>query len=168
MRAIAVMIAMAVALLVAPAGSAKGSAPERVCGESGCVRIEDYPRVMVVLYRGAARPQPPRSPFYLIHYRAPGVPPHYFVPARNLVGADFSGARRWFSLDEPALGAIRAAIRGLDPFRAPESWAIGSRNQADSPARTLSAALLLIALATGAVFALHYRNEQVPRGVEAA
>jgi hypothetical protein len=168
MPAIALTTAMAVALVVAPAASAKGSPPERVCGESGCVRIEDFPRVMVVLYRGAARPEPPRLPFYLIHYRAPGVPPHYFVPARNLIGAEFSGERRWFRLDEPALGAIRAAIRGLDPFRAPEFWVIGSRDEADSPARTLSAALLLIALATGAVAALHYRNERAPRGVEAA
>jgi hypothetical protein len=168
MRAIALTTAMAVALVAAPAASAKGSAPERVCGESGCVRIQDYPRVVLVLYRGAARPQPPRLPFYLIHYRAPGVPPHYFVPALNLVGADFSGGRRWFRLEEPALGAIRAAIRGLDPFRAPESWAIRSRDRADSPTRKLSAALLLIALATCAVVALHYRNERVPRGVEAA
>jgi hypothetical protein len=156
MRRAALAILFGAALVAAPAASGKGSVPERVCGESGCVAVDDSPHVMVSLYAGAARPQPPTLPFYRIHYAAPGVPPHYFVPARNLIGAGFSGARRWFRLDEPALGAIRAAIRGLEPFPAPESWAMRSRLRAESGSRGLGAALLLVVVAGGAVLMRRY------------
>jgi hypothetical protein len=169
MKAAGLAIVLAAALVAAPISSAKGGAPDRICGESACVPIEDYPHVMVVLYAGAARSQPPTLPFYRIHYPAPGVPPHTFVPARNLVGAEYSGGRRWFNLDQPALGAIWAAIRGLEPFPAPDSWATtSSRAQDENRMRSLGAAVLLIALAGAAVAARRSGNPSASTGVGAA
>lgn len=167
MRATVIAIALAAALGLAPAAAAKGRALDRVCGVSGCVTVEEDD-LMVTLYVGAVQPEPPTLPYYRFGHRGEAAPSLYFVPARNLAGPMPPGSRRWFSLNptESGVRAIRAAIRGLDPFPAPESWAIETRD-AESPARGLPAALVLFALAAGAVLALRWWNRRVPRGVEA-
>ena len=153
MRAAAFAIVLAAVLVLAPAASAKGSVPSRVCGESACVAIANDPDLMVTLYSDAARPQPARLPYYRLDYhRAPGIPSRYFVPARNLVGQTHAGGR-WFRLEGPALAAIEAAIRGLEPFPAPGSWAAPHDETTEL---TLPAALVLGALGAGAILMLRF------------
>jgi hypothetical protein len=161
MKATAALIVLAAAL--APAAAAKGLAVSRVCGVSGCVTFQQND-LMVTLYVGAAQPEPPVLPYYRLHHRGAAAAPLYFVPAENL-----AGSRRWFRLNrmENGVRAIRAAIRGLDPFPAPDSWAIRSPDRAESPAGSVTAALLISVLAAGAVLGLRYRNQRVPSGVEA-
>jgi hypothetical protein len=158
MRAAALVIALGSVLTVTPSATAKGLALDRVCGESGCVTIEEDD-LMVTLYIGAVQPEPPRLPYYRLDHRGPAVPSLHFVPARNLAGPMPPGGRRWFSLDATTVSAIRAAIRGLDPFPPPASWAIRSRGHAESRTRTLGAAVLLIALAVGAVLAQRHATD---------
>src|SRR5688572_25136599 len=127
MKATALAIALAAALGLASAAAAKGLTLARVCGASGCVTIEEDD-LMVTLYAGAVQREPPRLPYYRLEHRGPAAPSLHFVPAKNLAGPMPPGGRRWFSLNatENGVSAIRAAIRGLEPFPAPESWAIVS------------------------------------------
>jgi hypothetical protein len=65
--------------------------------------------------------------------------------------------QQWFSLDVAALDTIRPAIRGLEPFPAPESWVTaGNGDRTRSRYQSLSAAVLLVAMAAGAVVARRY------------
>jgi hypothetical protein len=166
MRPSAVAIVLAAGLVAAPAAGAKGLSPARACGETGCASIEDDSDLMVVFYAHNARPQPPTLPYYRLDYRNAGAPSHYFVPARNLVGQMHAGGR-WFSLHGPPLDAIRAAITSLPPFPAQESWAVRSPERAETTSHTLVAALLLIALAVGAVLAQRYGPDHRWQGIGA-
>jgi hypothetical protein len=151
----AVAVVLAVGLVAAPGAGAKGLSPHRVCGESACASIKDDPDLMVVFYAHTARPQPPTLPYYRLDYRNAGAPSHYFVPTHNLVGQMHAGGG-WFSLHGPPIDAIRAAIRTLAPFRAPEAWAVSSPKRAETTAQTAIAALVLVALAAGAVGARRF------------
>jgi hypothetical protein len=65
--------------------------------------------------------------------------------------------QQWFSLDVAALDTIRAAIRGLEPFPAPDSWVTaGNGDRTPSRYQLLSAAVLLVAMAAAAVVARRY------------
>jgi hypothetical protein len=157
MKAVVLVVVLAAALLVVPAAGAKGLSPLRVCGASGCTAIEADP--FVIVYPVAVRPQPPTSPYYRIDYRNTGAPWDYFVPGRNVVGRVQPRLRRWFGVEQAASDAIRAAIRGLDPFPAPVSWDAPPDRPADA-SRSLATASLLIVLAGAMVAAGTFRRRQ--------
>jgi hypothetical protein len=168
MKATALAIGLVAALSLAPTAAAKGLPLDRVCGASGCVAFAEDD-LMVTLYVGAVQPEPPTLPYYRLYHRGPGAAALRFVPGKNLAGPMPRGGRRWFSLNptENGVKAIQAAIPGLAPFPAPESWTIHTRDQSESPASSSTVALLLFALAAGAALALRYRNHRVSSGVEA-
>ncbi len=131
MKAVLYLLIAAAALSLAGTAGAKGMAPERVCGESTCVRLDgpSPPAAVIVIDGNAAQAAPAVGDYYRLDYSIDGSGPpydfsHFFVPSKNLIGVDTeaAGRVRWFALYGGELDRLREATSELEPFQAPERW----------------------------------------------
>lgn len=133
-------VALAVAVLIAaPSALAKGPDTARICGESGCVRVDDVEAVNVLAFAESgfsSRTEPHPAPFFTVELtssRVSEVRWHFvYVPserALKIVQADFSGGiyetaatNTWVSPSDDAMATYQDAVAGMDPFAADSAW----------------------------------------------
>jgi hypothetical protein len=153
-----------IALVVVSAASAKGSVPREACGAERCVLLDGGRESLIFLDGDARRPAPPPAPYYRLAYSAAGVGPHYFVARGRLLAVETAGGRalQWYALNGTGPNRLRAAIRDLAPYEAPDEWPtrieapVSSREGGTDTFAWLIGALL-VALAAGAVIASRVR-----------
>jgi hypothetical protein len=175
-----ILVALAVACALTPAAAAKDLTNAQVCGRSGCA---DLPRDKngdgLIQLRGSegreVLPPPSVEPYYLLVWEF-GPPAEdgqtarfatLYAPSADVVAAPgmYAGSIEWFGASEAVLDKVRTAVRGLEPYAAPERWPRAiSPPPIDAPSAPLAsarrdwtgwavaAALALIAVAI--VFAL--------------
>jgi hypothetical protein len=148
-----------IALVAVSPASAKGSVPREACGAETCVQLDGGRESLIFLDHDAKRAAPPPAPYYRIEYSAPAVGPQYFVVPRFLAVETAGGrALQWYALNGTGPDRVRAAIRDLEPYEAPDEWStrievpVDSRNGGTDAFAWLIGALL-VALAAGAVVA---------------
>jgi hypothetical protein len=139
-----------VALGAASTAQAKGLIPARICGESGCVAVENQRGTVVTLAQGSVSVPPP-APFVRIEYEVAGAGPHYLLPSTGYLAEAGGGA--WYRLEPRALPAVRRAARDVKPYEAPREWdeilagAETGRTRGDTPVAWIATALLILVAA---------------------
>ena len=162
------------ALLVAPTAAGHGGlVVTRICGASECVRLEAG--LELVHHDG-----PPVSPaesatageYYVLEPSNAPPPPAFFVPAAGVVRGrpdpDGFGDPAWFRLPADTDAALRAIVRGVDPFPPPRLTRVVIRGE---PVADPEAYLALLgelppgeagANAEGVDIVLHARGQPSP------
>jgi hypothetical protein len=139
-RAVLLVLSLAASLVVAPVAAAQapggGLLITRVCGSNGCKSI--FNGLFLVEPNGVAAETttpPPIGPFYVLepsNFRAAEqvegslrpTTSAFFVPAQGVLRArpDLSqfNQQEWIRLSDSKESALRASLRGLEPFSAPQ------------------------------------------------
>jgi hypothetical protein len=139
-RAVFILFVLAASLLVVPGASAQtpggGLLVVRVCGANGCKPI--FNGVFLVEPSAAAAEAtgaPPIGPFYVLepsNYRAKDqtdeasgpTTPAFFVPGAGVLRARPDAGQlaqqEWIELPDATESTLRAQLRGLQPFPAPQ------------------------------------------------
>lgn len=136
-RGTTILIAIAVALSLAPTAGAKDLTRAEVCGQSGCTELpRDKNGDGLIQLRGSegreVSPAPRAGPYYLLVWEF-GPPVEdgqtarfatLYAPSADLVAAPGMnpGSIEWFGTSEAVLDKVRGAIRGLEPFATPKRW----------------------------------------------
>jgi hypothetical protein len=136
-RGTTILIAIAVALSLAPTAGAKDLTRAEVCGQSGCAELpRDKNGDGLIQLRGSegreVSPAPRAEPYYLLVWEF-GPPVEdgqtarlatLYAPSADLVAAPGMnpGSIEWFGASEAVLEKVRGVIRGLEPFAAPKQW----------------------------------------------
>jgi hypothetical protein len=136
-RGTTILIAIAVALSLAPTAGAKDLTRAEVCGQSGCAELpRDKNGDGLIQLRGSegreVSPAPSAERYYLLVWEF-GPPVEdgqtarfatLYAPSADLVAAPGMnpGSVEWFGASEAVLDKVRGAIRGLEPFAAPKQW----------------------------------------------
>ena len=115
---------LAAALAVPAPASAKGLAPQRVCGASECVRLDRGARAVIVVDENTHAAAPPPTAHHRLEYAQLGFGPHLFVADGNRLAVEVAGDRglKWYTLYGAAPERLREAIRRVEPIQAPASW----------------------------------------------
>jgi hypothetical protein len=163
-------------LIAATPAAAKAPVTGEVCGQSGCQVIQDPGSLYQSLrFEGAFSlvdaPRP--RPFYRFVFESDegfrwDV---VWVPSARLVRADdrkatpaiygpAHGAAYWRTLPGPAVAALRAAARGVEPYPAQARWRVRAAESNGTSGTTEGAVALAIAvvLLAGFVIARARRN----------
>jgi hypothetical protein len=150
-RGTALFLALGFALALTPAAAAKDLTRAEVCGQSGCA---DLPRDAngdgLIQLRGSegreVSPAPKAAPYYLLVWEF-GPPAEdgqtarfatLYAPSADLVAAPGMnpGSIEWFGASEAVLDKVREAIRGLEPFAAPQQWPTAISPPPNNPTAT--------------------------------
>ena len=123
---------VAVALLAqAPAAAAKEMKEATFCGAGGCKTYGDPDTLRTIPLGGEKMaPEPPAAAFYTVEVvLAAGPDEHkysfYWVPSAEVIGTggQEAGTITWFRVFGTAVGALRRATDGIEPFAAPSgAW----------------------------------------------
>ena len=146
-----ILFAAAVALLLAPAAAAKDLTRAEVCGQFGCAKLpRDRNGDGLIQLRGSegreVSPAPTAEPYYLLVWEF-GPPADdgqtarfatLYAPSADLVAAPGvnPGSIEWFGASVATLDKVRGAIRGLEPFAAPNQWPTVISPPANNPPTT--------------------------------
>jgi hypothetical protein len=175
------LLVLATALALASTAAAKELSTAQACGPADDCAAVDKDGAMLLLNSGGSVSQPPpTAEYYRLDFvlAEPGSNDrnafsHLFVPSKGLVGfGDETGGVAWFPVYGQALDAVRDATRDLEPFSAPAAWPSSIEDPIFTPGRivspapdsgidwrpwALATALMLLALAAGALFARRMR-----------
>ena len=125
-RALAILVVPASLALALPAG-AKEPVHGKVCGRSGCASFTGASLSFAgtnVFYR-----QLSPAPYFKVTITLPPnviVPwpsgPIIYVPSKARWRVTMYGTPAWYDVPDVDAAALKRAIRGLRPFRAPARW----------------------------------------------
>lgn len=139
------VVALLVALVLAPEAAAKGDVAVALCGASGCAQVAaDAPaRSALAWPHLESVPPPPVGDFFRLRFAVRGGAPRvgYYVPDAGLLALVDGGGLRtgvegvatWTRVPPAGAAALRRALEGLEPFPAPRltSAEIGFRPVAE-------------------------------------
>jgi hypothetical protein len=114
------LLALVVALAVAPSAAAKG--PVQLCGAGACVTLgaETAAAPVLSVPTDAPRLAPaPVAPYYVIRFADVGGPLSYWIPSAHALRSGGTGAPVWTTVPAPAADLLARAAATLAPKPAP-------------------------------------------------